>query len=403
LLCIQRLHAGRFIVRYGNTLWIGALLVTLGLAPSSCGSDGSDANGPKGGGSAGAAGAGVGGAVGGAGSSGTAGATGGGGSAVDAGIVDAAPPCKPSCGKRECGADGCQGMCGQCGAQESCTAAGWCLAPSDVTSAPPVRVMTLNLCGNNCPYTGVTPTTWATVVAKSMKDWKTDAALFTEMCYGQLQHLRTQLGGGWGYVWRSSHLDNAGCGKWGTDRRFGMAILAPHGATALPNRQIADLMPVPSCDDYNQRQLLCAEPKIDGVTTLTCVTHLTHKSGSCRVQQAQKVADLTASWSGGGPTILGGDFNAKPESADMDPLYAIGGGKGRYLEMDQEDPKWWSASCTGACRSGEFTFPASKPDRKIDFIFFSAKHFTSLTGDVLTAASGSATDHLTVRGAAVQN
>ena len=393
-------------MRGARIVWASASLVLLGAAVPNCGGNDSAAGSAGSGAVAGASGqggnSGAGGNAGAAGSQ-VGGFAGSGATAPgDAGKTDAAPPCKPSCGKRECGDDGCKGECGKCAAHELCSGNAWCLAPSDAKAAPPVRVMTLNLCGNNCPYTGVTPTAWAATVGKSMEDWKTDAALFTEMCYGQLAHLRARLGAGWGYVWRSSHADLAGCGKWGTDRRFGMAIVAPHSATALPNRQIADLMPVPSCDDYNQRQLLCAEPKIDGVTTLTCVTHFTHKSGNCRVQQAQKVADLTLSWSGGSATILGGDLNAKPESTDLDPLYAIGGGKGRYFEIDQEEPKWWPTGCTGACRSGEFTFPASKPDRKIDFIFFSAKHFTSLTGDVLTAASGSATDHLTVRGAAAR-
>ncbi|MBW2526376.1 MAG: endonuclease/exonuclease/phosphatase family protein [Deltaproteobacteria bacterium] len=328
----------------------------------------------------------------------------GAGSSFDAG-VDAEPPdsatpeaCVGSCGDRECGNDGCSESCGDCEPLESCTDDAWCLAPDTAADAPPVRVATYNTCGAKCDYTGIAPADWTAGIVADITDWDTDAVLFTELCYGQLTLVRGVLGSGWGYVWLASHADIAGCANWGTDRRFGMAIVAKHTEDVLPERQTDQLMPPGSCDDNNPRNILCAEPSIDGRVTLTCVTHLTHKPGDCRAEQARTVASLTLAWSGDGPTIVGGDLNARPEDAALDSLYRLGG-TGRYLEADQEDPAWWPASCTGSCRSGEPTFPAANPDRRIDYVMFSADHFGSVTGGVLPS-DGSQSDHLLTRGAA---
>jgi endonuclease/exonuclease/phosphatase family metal-dependent hydrolase len=258
--------------------------------------------------------------------------------------------------------------------------------------------LTYNACGNVCDYVGVTSSEWADIVMHAIDHWSADAILFTELCYGQLSALRDALGDGWGYAWLASHDGPAGCAKWGTDQRFGMAILARHDATELPDRQTAALSMTADCGDSNPRQLLCALPLIEGESTLVCVTHLTTGTDECRSNQATEVADLTLDWSGGGATIVAGDLNAEPADPELDALYEVDG-TGRYLEVDQEESRWWPPGCVAACRSGEPTFPAVDPTKKIDYIMFSSDHFTAVAGDA-AHADGTLSDHRLLRGAA---
>ena len=48
----------------------------------------------------------------------------------DAGSKDASgpPPCQPVCGGKQCGPDGCGGVCGQCGPSQACNAASLCVS-----------------------------------------------------------------------------------------------------------------------------------------------------------------------------------------------------------------------------------------------------------------------------------
>jgi endonuclease/exonuclease/phosphatase family metal-dependent hydrolase len=249
----------------------------------------------------------------------------------------------------------------------------------------------------------VTASTWAASLADEISYWSADAIVFQELCYGQLSALRNHLGAGWGYVWWSQWKQNSGCSRWGSDLRFGMAIVAKHaGGGALPSRQAATLPKTADCTDVNKRGLLCAKPLIDGKSVLTCVTHFSHKAvcSASRGLQAQQVADLTLSWSEGGASIVAGDLNAHPDDPVLDSLYQVDG-SGRYVEADQEQASWWPSGCTGACRSGEPTYPAVDPKVKIDYILFSAAHFGSVSGDAVDS-DGSMSDHRLLRAAAVR-
>ncbi len=44
-------------------------------------------------------------------------------------------PCTPQCGTRVCGSDGCGGSCGNCSADDTCSAAGLCVSEQDTCSA----------------------------------------------------------------------------------------------------------------------------------------------------------------------------------------------------------------------------------------------------------------------------
>lgn len=97
---------------------------------------GGAAGGTAGSGTAGTAGSGTAGsATAGASGSSTAGAS---GSATAGSGTSGSGTCMPQCGGKQCGPDGCQGTCGQCGAQETCTPQGTCVSKCTTTWSVPL-------------------------------------------------------------------------------------------------------------------------------------------------------------------------------------------------------------------------------------------------------------------------
>jgi endonuclease/exonuclease/phosphatase family metal-dependent hydrolase len=110
------------------------------------------------------------------------------------------------------------------------------------------------------------------------------------------------------------------------------------------------------------------------------VTHLHHVEGpvGARVRLAQlpRVLDLVA---GRPATVLMGDFNAEPGSAEVGLLRAAGLRDG---------------FAAGGGPADELTWPADRPDRRIDYIWLSG----DLAATGFVAATSTASDH---RGIAV--
>ncbi|WP_432129232.1 endonuclease/exonuclease/phosphatase family protein [Streptomyces sp. bgisy082] len=274
------------------------------------------------------------------------------------------------------------------------------------STAPSVRMLTYNACGNVCAHEGVTAAQWAATVKTSMDNWSADTLLLTEACYGQYAALRDSLTG-YQPVWLATSSGPAGCGKWTAtgDKRFGMAVFVK--STAPVERLTADLPENPV--DSNKRALLCARGGVEGRTALACVTHLTHKGdrdendedllNTARIQQARAVRARVDAWSlpGNLPVILGGDFNAHPGEPEMGEFYGFQGGTGRYGEVDETDEDRFPTGCAGLnyCRSGESTHD----NGKLDYIFVSADHFKTVQGDAM-GRTANMSDHHLLRGAA---
>ena len=88
----------------------------------------------------------------------------------------------------------------------------------------------------------------------------------------------------------------------------------------------------------------------DGPELRFAATHLEHAQATARVCQAGKLSPLILGSSSPLPAILAGDFNNAPDSATRKVLLA------HWTDTTDE--------------RAEPTFPADKPQRKLDYVFF---------------------------------
>ncbi len=130
--------------------------------------------------------------------------------------------------------------------------------------------------------------------------------------------------------------------------------------------------------DMLKRSCLINTLKIGENKVTVLVTHVSHLAAPNPVRQAQInelsgwIQQLDTPW------ILIGDFNATPDTAEIQQLIQLS------HPVYQSQPPWLNS----------LSFPAAQPDRRIDYIFFS-KDFELQTMEVLN--NGTTTDHRPVR------
>lgn len=126
--------------------------------------------------------------------------------------------------------------------------------------------------------------------------------------------------------------------------------------------------------DMLKRACLIVTVAIAGKPVEVFVTHLSHLPAPNPVREAQ-AAELV-SWlkASQHPWILLGDFNATPDAPEIKQVKAVAD------EVFRKDPKLTAG----------LSFPAARPDRRIDYIFFSPA-FELLRLEVLD--NGVTTDH----------
>lgn len=124
--------------------------------------------------------------------------------------------------------------------------------------------------------------------------------------------------------------------------RYGQAILA---RTPLEEPRVHVL---PGDPDRETRIAFTARTQVAGTSFVIVGTHLHHVDPAARLEQARAITALDL---GTGPTILGGDLNALPDSPPLALLLA----------------SWRSATIEPLP-----TFPAAMPTRQIDHILFRA-------------------------------
>lgn len=150
-------------------------------------------------------------------------------------------------------------------------------------------------------------------------------------------------------------------------RQYGTAILSKYPILESNNT----LLPRP--EGGEQRGLLEALINVRGVPVRVYNTHLQHNSQLERTVQVQAILDRIGQFEE--PTILLGDLNALPESRELAPLY-------------QQFKDTWRATGNGP----GFTYSASNPDRRIDYILVSPEIEIEDVQVIPTLAS----DHLPV-------
>ena len=139
---------------------------------------------------------------------------------------------------------------------------------------------------------------------------------------------------------------------------FGKAIEFQGGGygIAILSKKAADVRKVklPNPQSGEPRVLFTVHSKTSsGRSLIFANTHLDHQYEENRLAQVKAInASLSDSKI---PVILAGDFNFEPDS------------KG-YAEMQDN---WKDAATESAMRNPEFTFPSSKPEKRIDYIWLS--------------------------------
>jgi len=135
----------------------------------------------------------------------------------------------------------------------------------------------------------------------------------------------------------------------------------------------SEAIALPDAGDGEQRSALCATLDSPlGSLSFTC-THLNWKfrHGEVRERQVQAVCDLVLRrrLRGGFPSLLVGDFNAEPESAEVrfiSGLQSLGGRSVAFLDA-------WRTVGTGSgitwSNQNPYARVALEPDRRIDYVF----------------------------------
>lgn len=285
-------------------------------------------------------------------------------------------------------------ICALAGALLLCTEA---TASADTT----LRFWHFNMCGAKIAgCNGGANQPMSNAIKSSIENYKPHAVSLNEACESQ---------------WGTTYWDLNAAGVWSMHSRFvptryltepdererGLRCNVYGGANrrafgnALFSRQTILLepsqVPLPRANTTETRKLWCMVVDLYR-DTVYCTVHITPDDADKRAQ-IKRVASTVNQWVDDGiPVVLMGDFNVRPNDNRLDPIYdsALGGhADGRFEEVDE-----YHNSST-RCRCGEATQHGT--DRKIDYIFVSARDFYDVDGD---ATSSSYSDHDPLRGSA---
>jgi endonuclease/exonuclease/phosphatase family metal-dependent hydrolase len=247
----------------------------------------------------------------------------------------------------------------------------WVTAPGAVGARPgqprPVRVMSYNL------HFGFDTEGWSDLegLARAIEASGAEVVGLQEVSRGWYVNGSTDM-----LAWlqrrlRMPHARFAGA----SDRIWGNAVLSRYPILS------AEVIPLPREGVPLRRSALEAELDLGHGRLRLVVTHLHHFEGpeGARVRLAQLSA-LLERVDGRGPTVLLGDFNAEPGSAEIAQVRAAG----------LTD----AFVAAGGGPADERTWPSDRPDRRIDYIWLSA----GLEASGFAATTSTASDH---RGIAV--
>ncbi|MFF3765845.1 FG-GAP-like repeat-containing protein [Streptomyces sp. NPDC001922] len=263
-------------------------------------------------------------------------------------------------------------------------------------SAPPLRFVSYNICGNKCGAGYDNQRRIDTVVAEaSGSGWKADQIHLQEVCRTQYDAIRSRLApkGFQGLFTETLSGDANICG--GSD--YGVAVLVKG---PLSDTKVLDLTVGGESEPI---KVPCVKSSLQGRANWACSVHLYWGEEEYRNAEARALAAQAKQWEDSGvPVVLAGDFNNRPRATALSSFYDRGindGGQGTFTEADETDKDHFDpAACTAAtrrCRSGEPTFG----ERKIDYVFLSSRYVKGLKGDALPL-DPKVSDHRMLRAAA---
>jgi endonuclease/exonuclease/phosphatase family metal-dependent hydrolase len=222
-----------------------------------------------------------------------------------------------------------------------------------------IRLLQFNMCGHVCRDSSSDK---AAGVVDFLAAFHPAAASLNEVCRSQLTLVAADTADrGWAMYARFIVTQPNECNG-GDD--YGNAVL-----TRSPIRDV-DTLTYAAQDPGNpeRRGLLCVTAALDGRPSHICTTHIVDATDNPdgTVRRAQIVLAARRVGSYRGPVVLMGDFNARPTSAALDPLYSRqhgSGGHGAFGEVGQG---------TGTCRCGQRTHDSGA---KYDYIFVTDRDF----------------------------
>ncbi|MER8045473.1 endonuclease/exonuclease/phosphatase family protein [Streptomyces sp. NPDC094032] len=304
------------------------------------------------------------------------------------------------------------------------------------TSAPMVRFLTYNICGNstasNCTSPRQVEPRRAEVVAQAL-EWKADLVFLQEVCRQQYNAINKSLtGAGYSAGYFVTTLsartdlcpmdDPTTTGTTEATGDYGIAVFAkgPVTSRVTLNPSKGPYGDVTAATAPEQWYAACVEAEVQTIKTRACSVHLWPNGPADPYLTQTQAYNLSLDpWLlAGTPTVLGGDFNpvnrtgvgGRPYSGDLDAFYeaervAMPGQ--RWIETDETDVQHFDALCKDAngvpnvadCRSGEKTHSTLG---KLDYVFVDESHFKNVaaTVDAPDPSRVGVSDHLPYRGAA---
>ncbi|MDD9377691.1 FG-GAP-like repeat-containing protein [Streptomyces sp. ZAF1911] len=266
------------------------------------------------------------------------------------------------------------------------------------STAPPLRFVSYNICGNVCSGASYDQQKRidSIVAQAAVTTWNADQIFLQEVCRPQYDEVLKRLAPqGFRGSYSATLTGNPSvCG--GHDYGNAVLVRGPVSESVELDLTVGgerEPIKVPCVKNYVQNRLNWA-----------CSVHLYWDDGTLAAPEAERLAAQAKTWQDQGiPVVLGGDFNHSPRTSSLTPFYdtAINdNARGTFIEADETDGDFFDpAACTVGqeqrCRSGETT----RDGKKLDYVFFSSKHFKSPKGDAL-ALDPAVSDHQMVRGAA---
>jgi endonuclease/exonuclease/phosphatase family metal-dependent hydrolase len=150
-------------------------------------------------------------------------------------------------------------------------------------------------------------------------------------------------------------------------RQYGTAMLSRYPITDQENTLL------PLYPRGEQRSLVVATIDVRGRELRFANTHLTSRNNAERMDQANKVIELLCGSSQ--PTLLMGDFNARPETAEIKTITAV-----------------WRDTWAEVGEGPGYTIGAGKPTARIDYLL----HTSALRPTASEVLTTNASDHLPV-------
>ncbi len=242
--------------------------------------------------------------------------------------------------------------------------AGVSAAPSAEAAPVQIRVVQHNLAKKSGALTAV--------IAKKRATSGPEVITLQEVCGSMRGRIEKQLGkpAAW-HVRRTGHCpDGSNIGE--------IAVWTGGDVVDTTSRDLTPQAGQPSDQKYG---VACVVFRYAGKKNKACSTHLAagDRMAAVRAGQTAELRGLASGWMADGTrVILGGDFNATPQTAEMSAIYGVGtGAAGSFREIHQ-------AATGNAFRGGK---PTLWQKRKIDYIFGSMTGFAVSGGSENTCNS----------------